>query len=265
MKTIIAGLIGSLLTAGAFFVHMRCCKKSCATSCKGVCSKVCTKPGTINPTKFNLLGLKYPFTLDPLPYDYKALEPHIDEATMRVHHTKHHQAYIDNANKALDEAPELKQYSMEELLTNLDALPQNVRDRITNHVGGHFNHTLFWLMMSPQGGKPTELVATAIDRAFGSFDACKELFNKAAQSRFGSGWAWLCVDSKGALVVTSTGNQDTPLAQGLYPILGLDVWEHAYYLKYQNKRMDYISAFWEVVNWDYVAKLYSDGLEHQGK
>ena len=220
-----------------------------------------TKDIAMKPTNLTLLGLTYPFTLAPLPYDHKALEPHIDEATMRIHHSKHHQAYIDNANKALEELPELQKYTLEELLTNLDTLPESVRERLRNHAGGHFNHTLFWQMMTPNAQLlPTEKVATAINQAFGSFDAFKELFNKAAQSRFGSGWAWLCVNKDKKLVVTSTPNQDTPLAVGMFPILGLDVWEHAYYLKYQNKRMDYITAFWSVINWPLVEKLFGDGL-----
>ena len=215
----------------------------------------------MKPTKLTLLELKYPFSLAPLPYDHKALEPHIDEATMRIHHSKHHQAYIDNANKALEEVPELQKYTLEELLTNLESLPESIRERLRNHAGGHFNHTIFWQMMAPNAQQlPTKSVAAAIDQAFGSFDAFKELFNKAAQSRFGSGWAWLCVNKEQKLVVTSTANQDTPLAAGLYPILGLDVWEHAYYLKYQNKRMDYITAWWSVINWPLVEKLYTNGL-----
>ncbi len=261
MRSIIAGIIGSAITAGVFLGFMRCCKQRTA----GGCASSCKSTDSIQATNFNLLGYKYPFALDPLPYDYTALEPYIDEATMRTHHTKHHQAYIDNTNKALDDAPELKKYTLEELLTNLEALPVAVRERVRNNAGGHFNHTLFWRMMAPAGTKPTVLLTTAIERAFGSLDAMKEQFNKAAQTRFGSGWAWLCLDSNKNLVITSTGNQDTPLAQGLYPILGLDVWEHAYYLKYQNKRMDYVTAFWEVVNWDYAAKLYNNGLEHISK
>jgi len=221
-----------------------------------------TKELSMKPTKMTILGLKYPFTLAPLPYDYKALEPHIDEATMRIHHTKHHQAYIDNANKALEEAPDLQKYTLEELLTNLQSLPESVRTRLQNNAGGHFNHTLFWLMMAPNAQeRPNGVVAEAINASLGSFESFKEQFNKAAQSRFGSGWAWLCLNKDKKLVVTSTANQDTPLALGLFPILGLDVWEHAYYLKYQNKRMDYVTAWWSVINWPYVEQLYQEGLK----
>lgn len=216
---------------------------------------------SMKPAIISLLGLKYPFTLAPLPYDYKALEPHIDEATMRIHHTKHHQAYIDNANKALEEVPELQKYTLEELLVNLEKLPESVRVRLQNNAGGNFNHTLFWMMMTPGAQElPTGKLADAIDASLGSFAAFKESFNKAAQIRFGSGWAWLCVNTEKKLVVTSTANQDTPLAMGLFPILGLDVWEHAYYLKYQNKRMDYITAWWSTINWQLVTELYEKSL-----
>ena len=262
MKCIFACILCSVITASAIFAWMRCCKSCCAGSS---CSLMpCSK--SIKPTKLTILQFKYPFSLDALPYDYNGLEPHIDEATMRVHHTKHHQAYVDNANKALQDAPELQQYTLEELLTNLEALPASVRERIRNNAGGHFNHTLFWQLMSPQGGgNPTEAVANAITTSFSSFQAFKELFEKAAQTRFGSGWAWLCIDKDKKLVVTSTGNQDTPLADGLFPILGLDVWEHAYYLKYQNKRVDYMSAWWNVINWHKVESLYFDGLKNVGE
>lgn len=219
------------------------------------------KVNLMNPAKITLLGLRYPFSLAALPYDYKDLEPHIDEATMRIHHTKHHQAYIDNANKALEEAPELQGYTLEELLSNLSSLPESVRTRLQNNAGGHFNHTLFWLMMTPHASElPTGKLADAINADLGSFAAFKESFNKAAQTRFGSGWAWLCVNKDKKLVVTSSGNQDTPLAMGLFPILGLDVWEHAYYLKYQNKRMDYVTAWWSTINWPFVTELYEKSL-----
>jgi Fe-Mn family superoxide dismutase len=215
----------------------------------------------MKPADITLLGYKYPFTLAPLPYDYAGLEPHIDANTMQIHHTKHHQAYIDNANKALEEVPDLQQYSLEELLSNLEKLPESVRTRLQNNAGGHFNHTLFWLMMTPGAQElPTGPLAAAINASLGSFAAFKESFNKAAQTRFGSGWAWLCVNKSKQLVVTSTANQDTPLAMGLFPILGLDVWEHAYYLKYQNKRMDYVTAWWSTINWEFVTKLYEQSL-----
>jgi len=192
------------------------------------------------------------FTLPKLPYDYKALEPHIDARTMEIHHTKHHQAYIDKANAAL-KGTEWENKSAEEILRSIGDLPDNIRTVVQNHGGGHANHSLFWTVMSPNGGgKPSGDVAAAIDRDLGGFDKFKELFTTAAQNRFGSGWAWLCVD-KGKLVVDSSANQDSPLMSGRTPILGLDVWEHAYYLNYQNRRPDYISAFYNVVNWDEVA------------
>jgi Fe-Mn family superoxide dismutase len=199
-----------------------------------------------------------PFKLPPLPYAYDALEPHIDAKTMEIHHTKHHQAYIDNANAALEKHPDLASKSVEELLGNLNAVPEDIRPVIRNHGGGHANHTLFWTVLKKDAGKPSGDVAAAIDKAFGSFDTFKTQFETAAKSRFGSGWAWLSVKKDGGLTVTSTPNQDSPLSEGLTPILGLDVWEHAYYHKYQNKRPDYVAAFWNVVNWDEVARRMKD-------
>jgi len=195
-----------------------------------------------------------PFTLPPLPYAYNALEPHIDALTMEIHHTKHHQAYINNANAALEKHPELAGRSAEELLANLNAVPEDIRTAIRNNAGGHANHSLFWTVLKNGGGKPGADMGAAIDKAFGGFDAFKTQFEAAAKTRFGSGWAWLSVKKDGSLTVTSTPNQDSPLSEGLTPILGLDVWEHAYYLKYQNKRPDYVTAFWNVVNWDEVAR-----------
>lgn len=195
--------------------------------------------------------------LPKLPYAYDALEPHIDARTMEIHHTKHHNTYVTKLNEAIAGNSELEAKSLEELLTNLDAVPEAVRTAVRNNGGGHFNHTLFWEIMGPNaGGAPTGELAEAITKAFGSFDAFKEQFSAAAAGRFGSGWAWLVVNN-GALEVTSTPNQDTPISEGKTPILGLDVWEHAYYLKFQNKRPDYIAAFWNVVNWDEVAKRYA--------
>jgi len=195
--------------------------------------------------------------LPPLPYDYNALEPHIDEQTMRIHHDKHHAAYVNNLNAALEGHPELAAKSIEELLQNLDSVPENIRTAVRNNGGGHYNHTLFWEIMKPGGAKePSGELAAAINEAFGSFEAFKEAFSKAAATRFGSGWAWLVVTKDGKLAVTSTPNQDTPIMDGDTPILGLDVWEHAYYLKYQNRRPDYIAAWWNVVNWDEVAARY---------
>lgn len=198
------------------------------------------------------------FKLPDLPYAYNALEPHIDARTMEIHHTKHHQAYINNANAALEKYPDLQNKSVEELLKNLNSLPEDIRTAIRNNGGGHANHSLFWPVMGPNGGgQPSGELANAINSALGSFDNFKDQFSKAAATRFGSGWAWLSVDGSGNLKVTSTANQDSPLSEGLTPILGLDVWEHAYYLNYQNRRPDYISAWWNVVNWDQVAKNYS--------
>lgn len=198
------------------------------------------------------------FTLPSLPYAHNALEPHIDEMTMQIHHGKHHQAYINNANAALEKHPEFQNKSVEELLKNINSIPEDIRTVIRNNAGGHANHSLFWTVMGPgKGGMPSGKLAEAIQATYGSFEKFKEDFGKAATTRFGSGWAWLCVDAKGSLVVTSTANQDSPLMDGQTPILGLDVWEHAYYLKYQNRRPDYVAAFWSVVNWDKVGEYYS--------
>jgi Fe-Mn family superoxide dismutase len=198
------------------------------------------------------------FTLPALPYAHNALEPHIDEMTMQIHHGKHHQAYINNANAALEKHPELQNKSVDDLLKNLNAVPEDIRTAIRNNAGGHANHSLFWTVMGPgKGGEPKGALGDAIKSKFGGFDKFKEEYTKAATTRFGSGWAWLCVDVKGGLSITSTANQDSPLSDGLTPILGLDVWEHAYYLKYQNRRPDYIGAFWNVVNWDKVGEYFA--------
>ncbi|MBL0592925.1 superoxide dismutase [Aeromonas veronii] len=196
-------------------------------------------------------------TLPALNYAYDALEPHIDALTMEIHHSRHHQTYINNLNAALEGAPELAALSVEELLRRFDTLPATLQGAIRNHGGGHANHSLFWLVMSPQGGgEPGGELALAIERELGGFDAFKQAFTQAALSRFGSGWAWLVVDKAGRLQVESSANQDSPLMHGHTPILGLDVWEHAYYLKYQNKRPDYIAAFYQVVDWAEVARRY---------
>jgi len=193
--------------------------------------------------------------LPNLPYEYSALEPHIDTKTMGIHHGKHHQAYVNNLNAALEKYPDLQKKNVVELLENLDAVPEDIRGAVRNNGGGHANHSMFWPCMSPKGGgEPKGSLADAINENFGSFDAFKEQFAKAAATRFGSGWAWLCVDVDGKLLITSTPNQDNPISDGLVPILGLDVWEHAYYLNYQNRRPDYVAAWWNVVNWDEVSK-----------
>jgi Fe-Mn family superoxide dismutase len=198
-----------------------------------------------------------PYTLPPLPYAPEALEPHIDAETMRIHHGKHHKAYVDNANKLLANQPELAKLSPVELLENLDQAPESIRAGLRNNVGGHVNHSAFWLMMSPDGGgTPTGDLAKAIASTFGSFNEFKKQFTDAAMKRFGSGWAWLVVKD-GKLSILSTPNQDPPLLEGYTAILGLDVWEHAYYLKYQNRRGDYALAWWDTVNWPYVAELFA--------
>lgn len=196
-------------------------------------------------------------TLPALNYAYDALEPHIDALTMEIHHSRHHQTYINNLNAALEGAPELAALPVEDLLRRFDTLPATLQGAVRNHGGGHANHSLFWLVMSPQGGGgPDGELALAIERELGGFDAFKQAFTQAALSRFGSGWAWLVVDKAGRLYVESSANQDSPLMHGHTPILGLDVWEHAYYLKYQNKRPDYIAAFYQVVDWAEVARRY---------
>ncbi|MHC4940625.1 MAG: superoxide dismutase [Planctomycetota bacterium] len=201
------------------------------------------------------------YTLPELPYSYDALEPHIDARTMEIHHSKHHQAYISNVNAALEGHGALGEQSVEALVSNLEVVPEEIRTAVRNNGGGHANHTLFWSIMGPgQGGEPGGALAEEIVGTFSSFDQFKELFNKAAATRFGSGWAWLATNDDGGLEVMSTPNQDSPLMEGKTPILGLDVWEHAYYLHYQNRRPDYISAFWNVVNWDAVGERYAAAI-----
>jgi superoxide dismutase, Fe-Mn family len=196
-----------------------------------------------------------PFEVPPLPYDYDALEPHIDEQTMRLHHDKHHQAYVDNANKAL-EGTDWADRPVEEVLQSLDSLPEDVRMAVRNNAGGHANHSFFWEIMSPQGGgEPEGELADAINSTFGGVQQLKEQVNDGGVKRFGSGWTWLVLDGD-SLAVTSTPNQDTPLSEGKTPILGIDVWEHAYYLSYQNRRPEYLEAWWNVVNWPEIARRY---------
>ncbi|MFK4997663.1 superoxide dismutase SodA [Bacillus sp. N9] len=196
------------------------------------------------------------YELPQLPYGYDALEPHIDKETMNIHHTKHHNTYVTNLNAALEGHADLANKSVEELIADLDALPESIRTAVRNNGGGHANHSLFWKLLSPEGGgEPSGSLAEAINSKFGSFDTFKEQFQAAGAGRFGSGWAWLILNN-GELEITSTPNQDSPLMEGKTPLLGLDVWEHAYYLKYQNRRPEYMGAFWNVVNWDEVQKLY---------
>ena len=197
------------------------------------------------------------YELPPLPYAFDALEPHIDARTMEIHHDRHHATYIMNANNALADHPDLAAMCVEDLISDLSAVPEGIRTAVRNNAGGHANHSLFWTVLGPGGGGPSGALAAAIDSAFGSLDAFKEEFAQAATTRFGSGWAWLIKQADGSLAVTSTPNQDSPLMDGSgTPILGLDVWEHAYYLNYQNKRPDYIAAWWNVVNWDEAARRF---------
>ena len=196
----------------------------------------------------------------PLPYDYSALEPYIDTQTMHLHHDKHHQAYVTNLNAAIDKAPELKDLSVEDLVKSLENVPEAVRNAVRNNAGGHINHTMFWTIMAPNcGGEPSGALGDAIKSTFGDFASFKEKFNDAGLKQFGSGWAWLVRDAGGKLKIMSTPNQDNPLSQGFYPVMGNDVWEHAYYLKYQNRRADYLKEWWNVVNWPEVNQRFQSG------
>ena len=197
-----------------------------------------------------------PHSLPPLPYDYNALEPHIDEQTMRIHHDKHHAAYVNNLNAALEKHPELAGKSVEDLVKGINSIPDDIKAAVRNNGGGHINHTMFWEIMGPgKGGEPTGRIGDAIKASFGDFATFKTQMNDAGVKRFGSGWAWL-IDAGGKLVIESTANQDSPLMEGKKPLLGIDVWEHAYYLKYQNRRPDYIAAWWNVVNWKVADDRY---------
>ena len=199
------------------------------------------------------------YSLPPLPYPTDALEPHIDKQTMEIHHGKHHQAYVTNLNAALDKHPELHSKSVEDLIGGISAVPDDIRTAVRNNGGGHANHTMFWQIMGPNaGGPPTGAIADALTASFGSFETFKEQFAKAGIGRFGSGWAWV-IDQGGKLVIESTANQDSPLMEGKKPIFGIDVWEHAYYLKYQNRRPDYLAAWWNVVNWKEAEKRFQAG------
>ena len=202
-----------------------------------------------------------PHTLPKLPYAYDALEPHIDAKTMEIHHSKHHQAYVDNVNKAIAGKADLEAKSIEALISNLNAVPEDIRTAVRNNGGGHANHSLFWKLLGPKaGGEPVGKLAESIKKDFGNFAAFKEKFEAAGKTRFGSGWAWLSLDKSGKLEVSSTANQDNPLMEGKKPVVGLDVWEHAYYLKYQNRRPDYIAAFWNAINWGAAEENYKLAL-----
>ena len=199
------------------------------------------------------------FEVPQLPYDYNALEPYIDTQTMQLHHDKHHAAYVNNLNNAVNNT-DFASKNVDDILRNINDVPQNVRTAVQNNAGGHSNHSMFWAIMKPNGGgEPTGALASAIQQTFGSFDQFKAAFNDAGVKRFGSGWTWLVLDQNGKLSVISTANQDSPLMNGQYPVMGNDVWEHAYYLKYQNRRPDYLAAWWNVVNWDEIARRYQQG------
>lgn len=211
----------------------------------------------IIPIPVKSIDITQPFRLPDLPYSYDALEPYIDAETMKIHHTGHHATYVAKLNEAINKYPELKNKTLEELLMNLRVLPKDIQEAVRNNGGGHYNHTLFWTFMGKNKGKePTGKLKVDIDKSYGSFDNFKKQFKEVALGRFGSGWAWLAKDKGGNLKIFSTPNQDTPIMIGIRPVLGLDVWEHAYYLKYQNKRGDYIDAWWNVVNWDEISKNY---------
>lgn len=197
-----------------------------------------------------------PFTLPPLPYAYDALEPYIDAETMHLHHDKHHAAYVANLNKAVADHGDLQAKTPEELLTSLESIPEKIHNAVRNNGGGDYNHTLFWQMLKKDGGEPKGALASAIDNAFGNFSAFKEQWTKTALGQFGSGWAWLVLDGGKKLAIEPSANQDSPISHGRHPLLGLDVWEHAYYLKYQNRRPEYVAAFFHVVNWDFVSDRY---------
>ena len=206
-------------------------------------------------------GSEGPFELPPLPYDYNALEPYIDEETMRFHHDKHHAGYTKNLNKAVSQYPELASKSAEDILRDIDNVPEDILTTVRNNGGGYVNHKMFWEIMSPDGGgEPTGAIATAITNAFGSFEAFQEQFNQAGSKQFGSGWAWLVLDNNKQLKVMGSANQDSPLMEGMYPIMGNDVWEHAYYLNYRNDRGKYLKQWWNVVNWEEVNKRYQEAI-----
>ena len=249
------GIIGGLAAGGAGAVLVTVPRLG--GTAKGSTAQATPAPAT--PTPATPTG---PFTLPPLPYDYAALEPHIDVQTMQIHHDKHHQAYVDNLNKAVADLPDLHAMSADELIRNLDQVPEDKRGAVRNNAGGHVNHTLFWELMGPGGGgEPTGPVAEAISASFGDFITFQDAVTTAGLGRFGSGWAWVTIGTDGKLEITSTPNQDNPVMEGgPAPILGIDVWEHAYYLKYQNKRKDYLTAWWNTVNWQTVNARYEQAL-----
>lgn len=215
----------------------------------------------IKSTPFTFYKGTYPFIMPPLTFVSNALEPHMDRETVIVHHDKHHQTYTDNLNKALDKYPELHKYTIEELLTNLEMLPTDIKTAVTNNGGGYFNHNLFFDLLTPQSTRqPAGEILQAIETTYGSFEDFKKQFSAAALGQFGSGWGWLCVNKEKMLVITTTANQGCPISQNLFPILVIDVWEHAYYLQYRNKRVDFIHAWWNLVNWDLVEKLYQQAI-----
>ncbi len=200
------------------------------------------------------------FEVPPLPYEYNALEPYIDTQTMQLHHDKHHAAYVNNLNNALQNQSQLASWTVEDLVQRINEVPESIRTAVRNNAGGHTNHSMFWQIMKPNGGgEPTGELGSAIQQAFGSFDQFKAAFNDAGVKRFGSGWTWLVLDRSGKLQVISTANQDSPMMDGMFPVMGNDVWEHAYYLKYQNRRPDYLAAWWNVVNWDEITHRYQHG------
>ncbi|WP_413467247.1 superoxide dismutase [Pleurocapsa sp. FMAR1] len=228
-------------------------------------TKIQTNKTLFSQTSLIAQGTSEEFTLPPLPYAYDALNPYIDSETMTLHHDKHHAAYVKNLNEAIAQHPELKGKSVEELLLNFDTIPEDIQTTVRNNGGGHANHTMFWSIMSPDSqGKPTGAISEAINDTFGDFETFQEEFNTAGKDRFGSGWAWLLMNGDGKLEVASTANQDSPLTEGKYPIMGNDVWEHAYYLKYKNKRTDYLDAWWNVVNWDEVNNRFQQAKNFVG-
>ncbi len=216
-----------------------------------------TLPGVLAQTNAPVPAAAGPFTLPPLPYAYDALEPLIDARTMEIHHDKHHAAYVANLNKAVAEFPDVAKMPVADLLKDLNAVPEKIRAAVRNQGGGHFNHSLFWQTLKKDGGDPAGDLAKAIDSTFGSFAAFKDSFSKAAVGQFGSGWAWLVINAGKQLSIEPTANQDSPISQGKQPLFGVDVWEHAYYLKYQNRRPDYVAAFFHVINWDFVSERYT--------